>query len=129
MSTVLQVVLGVSIATVTVFLVMLLIQARRTAASVQRFAESAALDLHQVAQDVHEVRMRVEEVSDLAKGTLGEDSLLTQVIAGIIRGLPGPFGRWSASGRFFETLLTGIQSALHLFRGRAPERPKEESHE
>lgn len=129
MSMLLQIVLSVSVATLTVFLVMLLVQARRTAASVQHFAESAAQDLHLVADDVHEVRLRVEEVSRLARGTFERSPLLTQVVAGIVRGLPGPFGRRAFSGRFLEALLTGLESVLHWLHGQEAERPKEASHE
>jgi type VI protein secretion system component VasK len=125
----LQIILAVSVATITVFLVMLLIQARRTAASVQHFADSAAQDLHLVANDVHEVRMRVEEVSQWARSTLEKHSFLTQVVAGIVRGLPGSFGRRANSERILQALLTGLQSVVHLFHGRKVERPEEASHE
>ena len=124
MSMLLQIILSISIATLTVFLVMLLIQARHTAASVQRFAESAAQDLHLVATDLHEVRMRVDEVSLLVQKTCEQPSLLTQMIAGIVRGLPGTFGSRDGSGRFLEMLLTGVRTALHLFRGRKTARPE-----
>ena len=91
MSWILPIVLAVAIAILTVFLVLLLIQARRTAASVQRLADSAAGDLHQIAQDVHEVRTQVEAVTQLAKGTLELPSLLAKVVTGIVRGIPAYF--------------------------------------
>jgi len=125
----LQIILSISIVTITAFLVMLLIQARHTAASVQRFADSATQDLNLVAKDVHELRMRADEVAQLALQAFEEPSLLTQVIAGIVRGLPGRQGPPAGSGSFFETLLTGIQTVLHLFRGRKAQRPKEDPHE
>ena len=65
----LQIILSISVVTITAFLVMLLIQARHTAASVQRFADSATQDLHLVAKDVHELRMRADEVTQLALAT------------------------------------------------------------
>ena len=129
MSMLLQIILSISVVTITAFLVMLLIQARHTAASVQRFADSATQDLHLVAKDVHELRMRADEVAQLALKTFGEPSLLTQVIAGIVSGFPGAQGHQSGAGKIIETLLTGLHTVLHLFRGRKAQRPKEEPHE
>ncbi len=129
MSLALQLLLGLSIATVTIFLVILLLQARRTAASVQRLAESAAQDLRRVAEDVHEVRLRVEEVTQLAKTTFEGPSLLSQMITGLVSGIPALLGRPSPSESFLETLLTGLQTALHLFHRRKMAPPKEASHE
>ncbi|HEX9082095.1 MAG TPA: hypothetical protein VF768_07440, partial [Holophagaceae bacterium] len=125
MSLLLPIVLSLSIATITVLLGMLLVQARRTAASVERLAERAAEDLHQMAGDVHEVRLKVVEVAELARGAFELPSTLTQVVAGVVRGLPVFFARRRASGRFIEALLTGLQSAVHLLRGRKPG-PREE---
>lgn len=118
MSLLLQIVLSLSIAVVTVLLGMLLVQARRTAASMERLAESAAQDLRQMAGDVHEVRVKLVEVADLARGAFELPSTLTQVVAGLVRGMPAFFARRRSSGRFLEALLTGIQSAVHLLRGR-----------
>ncbi len=126
MSLILEIVLSISVATLTVLLGMLLVQMRRTAASVQQLAESAAKDLHQIAEDVREVRTRAEEVADLAKRAFEMPSALTQVVAGIVRGLPAFFVP-SGSGRFFEAILTGLRHAVHLLRGRKPEPPEEES--
>ena len=125
MSVYLEVVLAVSIAVLTVLLARLLIQVRRTALSVQQLAESARLDLHQMAGDVHEVRLQVEETSHLVRSAFELPSMLTQVVAGVVRGMPGFFARRRSSGRFLEALLTGIQSAVHLLRGRKPG-PREE---
>ena len=92
MSLILQIVLAVAIAILTVFLVLVLIQARRTAASVQRLADSATQDLHQIATDLHEVRAQVDSVTQLAKGTLELPSLLAKLVAGIVHGVSGYFG-------------------------------------
>lgn len=125
MSLLLQVVLSLSIATITVLLGLLLVQARRTAASVERLAESAAQDLHQMADDVHEARLKVVEVADFARSAFELPSTLTQVVAGLVRGMPAFFARRRSSGRFLEALLTGLQSAVHWLRGRK-EGPREE---
>ncbi len=128
MSMLLQVVLSLSIATLTVFLVLLLLQARRTAQSVQQLAESARQDLHQIAGDVHEVRLKVEAVADLAEGALGLPSTLTQLVAGVVRGLPAWFAPRHGSGRILESLLTGLREAVHWFRVRKAEPTEEGSH-
>ncbi|GLH70350.1 hypothetical protein GETHPA_18830 [Geothrix rubra] len=127
MSMLLQIVLSLSIVTVTILLGMLLVQARRTAASVERLAESAAQDLHRMAGDVHELRLKVVEVADLARGVFELPSTLTQVVAGVVRGMPAFFVRRRPTGRILEALLTGIQSAVHLLRGRKAGPPEEGS--
>ena len=91
MSLILQIVLAVAIAILTIFLVLVLIQARSTAASVQRLADSATQDLHQIATDLHEVRTQVDAVTQLAKGTLELPSLLARLVAGIAHGVSGFF--------------------------------------
>ena len=116
MSLPLQFVLGLALATLTVFLVLLLIQARRTAAAVERLAEGAIRDLANVAADIHEVRSRVDEVAVLVNRALDLPSVLTQVVTGIIGGLPLLLGPRTGASNWVDSLLTGIETALHLFR-------------
>ena len=129
MSLLLQIVLSLAVVVLTVFLVMLLVQARRTAAAVERLADSASRDLRQVSEDIHEVRGRVEEMAGLVKNTLGLPSALSQVVTGIVQAIPAFFARRSDSMGFLDALLTGVRTALHLFRRSKAERPKEEPHE
>jgi hypothetical protein len=129
MSLVLQITLSLAVVVLTVFLVLLLIQARRTAAAMERLAESAAQDLRQVAEDIHEVRNQVEAVATLTKDVFEVPSTLTQVISGVIRGIPVFFGRQSGSKGFFDALLTGFQTALHLLHRPKAKSPKEQPHE
>jgi hypothetical protein len=124
-----QIILSASIILITVFLVQLLIQARRTAASVQRFAESASEDLHQAVEDVHEIRVRTDEVLALAKHSLEHQSLLSQLVSGFVSGFRGSSARQSNSERWMETLVTSLRAALYFIRGRQEEPRKEESHE
>ena len=58
MSLLLSITLSLAVVVLTVFLVMLLVQARRTALAVERLADSAAQDLHHVAEDIHEIRIK-----------------------------------------------------------------------
>jgi len=129
MSSALQIVLCLSVATLTVFLVLLLVQARRTAAAVERLAEGAARDLRQVAEDIHEVRNQVDEVARVARSAFELPSATTQVVAGIVRALPALFGRRKQASTWIDSLLTGIQTALHLLRRPSASQPKEASHE
>ncbi len=117
MPLILQVVLAVSVVVLTVFLALLLVQARRTARSVQLLADSARADLHQIASDVHEVRLQVGEATQLVRRAFELPSLLTEVVAGVVRGLPAFFAP-KGGGRFLEALLTGLRRAVHLRRGR-----------
>jgi len=129
MTPVLQIVLCLAVTVLTVFLVRLLIQARRTAAAVERFTDSATSDLRQVAEDIHAARARVDDVTALFKDTLEPSSPLTQVVTGVVRAIPAFFPHRSHPTDFLETLVTGIETALHLFRTRKANPPKEESHE
>ena len=124
-----QIIVCLAIVTVTVFLAMLLHQARRTAVAMEKLAESAAKDLRQVAEDVHAVRTRVVEVTDLAKSALEMPSALTQVVSGLVRAIPVFFGGTTVRGNFLKTLLTGLQTALHLFRRPKATPKREECHE
>ena len=129
MSTALQIVLCLSVATLTVFLVLLLIQARRTAAAMEKLAEDATRDLRQVAEDIHEVRSQVDEVARMAHTAFALPSATTQVVAGIVRALPVFFGHRKHASTWIDSLLTGIQTALHLMSRPSASQPKEASHE
>jgi hypothetical protein len=129
MSLPLQVVLGLAVVTLTVFLVLLLVQARRTAAAVERLADSATRDLRQMAEDIHEVRRQVDEVAGLARSILELPSALTQVLVGLAQAVPAFFRRERSSSVWIDSLLTAIQTALHLFRRPKAGQSKEASHE
>ena len=129
MSPILQIVLCLAVAVLTVFLVLLLMQARRTAAAVERLAESATRDLRQVAEDVHAVRIRVDDVTGSLRSILEPPSALTQVVTGLVRAIPAFFSRRADSTDILETLVTGAETALHLFRIRKANPPKEETRE
>lgn len=125
----LQIVLCLTVATLTVFLVLLLIQARRTAAAVERLAESAARDLRQMTEDIREVRQQVDGVANLARRLFDLPSGLTQVVAGIVRAMPVFFSRKSHPSSWIDSLLPGIQSVLHLLGRPKASHPKETPHE
>ena len=129
MSIAMQIFLCLAVAVLTVFLVRFLMQARRTAAAVERLAQSATQDLRRVAEDIHEVRVRVEDVTGSVRTLLEPPSALAQVVTGLVRAIPSFFRRRSGSSVFLESLVTGAETALHLFRNRKADPPKEESHE
>jgi conjugal transfer/entry exclusion protein len=129
MSLLVPITLSLAIAILTVFLVMLLIQARRTATAVERLANSAIQDLRQVSEDIHEVRNQVEQITGLARTILEPPSVLAQVVSGVVRSLPALFSRQSNPAGILEVLVTGLRTALHLFRHRKATTPKEETHE
>jgi hypothetical protein len=129
MSLALQIVLCLAVTVLTVFLVLLLIQARRTAKAVEQLAESASHDLHQVSGDLHEIRARVEGVTGSVMNILETPSVLSQVVTGVIRGIPAFFHKREDSGDIFATLVTGAETALHLFRNLKANSPKEDTDE
>ena len=51
-------------------------------------------------------------------------STLTQVVSGLVRGMPAVFGRQVGATGFFDALLTGLQTALHLFQRPKAKTPK-----
>lgn len=128
MSDWLQILLGLSVAAITAALIPFLLQVRRTAAAVERLATSATRDLKQMAEDIHEARMRVDEVAQLARHSLEHPSTLTKVVAGLLGGASFFLGRRGGAPDFFETLLTGLRSALNLFH-RPLSKSEEERHE
>ena len=125
----LQIVLSLAVAVLTIFLVLLLVQARRTAAAVERLAEGAARDLRQVAEDIHAVRNQVEDVASLVRRASELPSTLTQVVTGVVKALPVLFGRKTAPSNWIDSLLTGIETALTLFHRREASLSKEATHE
>jgi len=129
MSLALQIVLCLAVVTITVFLVLLLVQARRTAAAAERLADSAAQDLRQVTEDIHGMRLQVEETAEMIRGIAGLPSTLTQVVAGVARALPAWLHSGRSGGSWIETLLSGIQTALRLFHRPKANHSKEGTHE
>lgn len=71
MEPVLIVTLVLVLLTLTSFAIPLLIQLRRTAAALERMAESATSDLKQVAEDVRATRLQVESVAARFMGKSG----------------------------------------------------------
>jgi len=129
MPLVLQIVLCLAVIVLTVFLVLLLVQARRTAKAVERLAESAAQDLRQVSGDLHEIRTRVDGIAGSVMNVIEPPSVLSQVVTGVVRAVPALFHRRADSLDIFESLVTGVETALHLFRSHKADSPKEETDE
>lgn len=129
MSLALQIILSLSVVTLTVFLVLLLIQARKTAAAAERLAESAIRDMRQVADDIHDVRQHVDEiVSHTRSSSMNLPAMLTHIAAGAVQALPNLFRR-PDPGDWLNPLLTGIQTAIRLVRRFRANHSKEPSHE
>ncbi len=114
MHPVLQVVIGVVVLAVGVSLVVFLVQARRTAASVEKLAESAKVDIGRVVEDVHQVRLQIEELSAQAKKTLDLPSALGQAASSLVETLPKLFRR--SEPAWMSTVGSLFQILLPLFR-------------
>ncbi len=128
MSIWLQILLGLSVAGVAAFLIPFLLQLRRTAAAVERLADSAAKDLRQISEDIHQTREQVDAVALLVRQNLERPSVLTKVVAGLLGGLSLLRGGGEGGMNFLKTLLTGLRTALHLFH-RSRNEPEEGHHE
>ena len=104
MENVLIVTLIAVLVALTAVAIPLLIQLRRTALAVERMAESATLDLKQVAEDVHATRVQVEGlVTRFQPSPSG----------GALEGLLG-FLQGGALGRF-APLLSGVIGLMSMF--------------
>ncbi len=124
----LQILVGIVLVAVGACLVPLLLQARRTAASVQRLAESAREDLHQIAADVHHLRSRADALADLALTSLEFPLGLSRIVAGTAQALE--LFMEKAGLPWMGALLTGIKYALTFFRRpKKGDRTKEDDHE
>lgn len=129
MTLVLQIVLIAAIVVLTAYLVPLLIQLRRTAASVEQFTQSASEDLRKISTDVHEVRLKVEETAGLATHALEHPSVLSQIILGIAGALPALLGKSDASSGLMTSLMSGVKALFSFYQRSKAAPTKEETHE
>jgi hypothetical protein len=124
----LQVILAIVLLVLCACLVPLLLQLRRTAASVQTLADSARQDLRQISADVHHLRERADGLADLATASLEFPMGLSRIVSGTAQALEGFLAK--AGPPWLEALLTGLKFVLNLIR--RPKKPAvtpEASHE
>ena len=115
----LQIILAIVLVALCACLVPLLLQLRRTAASVQLLAESARADLKQITDDVHHLRERADGLADLAVASLEWPMGLGRIVSGAVQTVEAFLGQ---GGPWMGALLTGLKFALNLIR-----RPKKEA--
>jgi hypothetical protein len=123
----LQIILAIVLLAVGACLVPLLLQLRRTAASVQHLADSARQDLQQITEDVHHIRARADDLADLAEAGLQWPLRIGRLVSGALDTMESVMGH---TRPWISALLTGLRFALNLLRRpKAPAEPKESSHE
>ncbi len=123
----LQIILAIVLVAICGCLVPLLLQLRRTAASVQLLADSARADLRQIAADVHHLRDRADGLVDLASASLAMPLGIGRIVSGAAQALEAVLGQ---GGPWMGALLTGLKFALNLIRRpRKETAAKEGSHE
>jgi hypothetical protein len=110
----LQVVLALILGLLCWFLVPLLLQLRRTAAAVERLAEGARQDLHQMAADVHHLRGRADELADMATASLELPIGISRIASGLARTVEAFLGK--ADLPWISALMAGIKWAMNLIR-------------
>jgi hypothetical protein len=115
----LQIILAIVLVGVGACLVPLLLQLRRTAASVQILADSAREDLRQISADVHHLRDKADGLVELAEASLAMPLGIGRIVSGAAQALEAVLGQ---GGPWMAALLTGIKFALNLIR-----RPKKEA--
>jgi hypothetical protein len=124
----LQGVLAIVLVVLCGFLVPLLLQMRRTAAAVERLAESAREDFKQVAGDVHHIRERADALADLAQASLEVPLGLSRIIAGVAQTMTGFVAREGLP--WMGALVSGIKFVINFFRRPGKEaKTKEATHE
>lgn len=129
MSQLLQAVVVLVLVVTCTFLVLLLVQLRKTAIALEDLARSAAKDLAKVADDVHQIRLQSDEVASLAKDALALPAQLSKIVGGVTRAVPSLFGSSRLQGGLLEILMSGIQMATAFFRRPKAAHNKEEHHE
>jgi hypothetical protein len=123
----LQVILAIALLAIGGCLVPLLLQLRRTAASVQQLAESARQDLRQITDDVHHIRTRADGLADLVESGLNWNARLGQLASGALGAVEAVLGQ---AGPWISALLTGLRFAINLLRRpKHSAEPKEAPHE
>jgi hypothetical protein len=124
----LQIILAIVLVAVCACLVPLLLQLRRTAASVQQLADSAREDLHQISADVHHLRERADTLADLAAASLAFPMGLGRIVSGAAQALEGFLAK--AGPPWVTALLTGLKFVLNLVRRpKKTDETKEATHE
>jgi len=106
------------------FLVPLLVQLRRTAASVEHLAESAREDIRKVAADVHQIRNRADGLADLAAASLEMPLTLSRMVSGTARTLEAFLGQGGPS--WLGAVVSGLKFALNFIRRHKKVPPSKE---
>jgi hypothetical protein len=123
----LQIILAIVLVAVGGCLVPLLLQLRRTAASVQQLADSARQDLRQITEDVHHIRTRADGLADLAEAGLNWHVRIGNLASGALGAVEAVLGQ---AGPWISALLTGLRFAINLLRRpKKPAEPEETPHE
>jgi hypothetical protein len=118
----LQILIALAVVVLCACLVPLLLQLRRTAASIQALAESARMDLNGISSDLHQVRTRVDQLADLAAASMALPASLGEMMTTLARSIPDMLGRPSSG--WIGLLLSGLKLFLS-----GTKRPKEKSNE
>ena len=118
MAPMLQIVIAGVLVALCVCLVPLILQLRRTAAAVEKLAESARQDLNGIAGDVHQVRLRVDQVADLAAAGLSVPATLGEWLTRMLTNLPDLLDRKSSG--WISLVMAGLKVALKLFLSPKP---------
>jgi hypothetical protein len=124
----LQIILGIVLLAVCACLVPLLLQMRRTAASVQQLAESAREDLRQIAADVHHLRGRADVLADMAAAGMEMPMSIGRIVNSTVLTVESLLTK--VGPPWLEVMLTGLKFVLNLVRRPKSAAPtKEASHE
>ena len=127
MGPVLQIVLVVLAVLLTAFLAPLLLQLYRTARAVQNLAESARLDLRQIAEDVHQGRLQLEKVSGLVEKSLEFPATASSMAAAAARTMGTLLG--GKAPVWVQALVTVLKLVLDYFgRPQRADGPEKETH-
>lgn len=116
----LQVVLAIVLVVLCGVLVPLILQLRRTAASIEGLAESARSDLGQITADIHHLRVRADNLVDMASASLEGPLSLGRFASGAVAAVEALLGKGGLG--WLGPLLTGLKMVVNFLR-----RPKKEA--
>lgn len=112
-------VIAAAIVALTMALIPLLGQLQRTAASAERFLDSAKDDVRRIQEDIHATRERIDALASSAQSAVdqlnGLARNMAELGAGFKHSVDGLMGRFSG-GFNFAGILSAIGAIIALFR-------------
>jgi hypothetical protein len=110
----LQIILALVLVVVGGSMVVLLLQLRRTAASIGQLADCARQDIHQIADDIHRISVQADALAEKANAVMELPMVIGRMATGTLQNLEAATERGLPT--WLAMLLTGLKFAINLWR-------------